>query len=118
MLWRLIISACLALPLLLDAVDLELGALEGPLTALWLLIVGYHRSLLDRDAQLPLLRVVTPTEPQMRARYTLWGVPLAPPRRVRISPTLRARVDRAPWRNALIEALPSGFRWLARQAGA
>lgn len=118
MLYKLALALAFALPALY-------AAAEGPETTslLWfgviVLVLGYHRNLLADDAETPPWgRIVIPDRESMRVRYSIWGIPLAPARRVRHGRRLRERAVASPGRARVLEALPAAFRWLARKAGA
>jgi hypothetical protein len=78
---------------------------------------GYHRVLLDGDA-VPSTRLVIPSEQLMKVRYTLWGMPMGPTRKVTNRQSARQRAERFPRRAAFVEALPVPLRALVRRLGA
>lgn len=90
----------------------------APIIAVLALFVGYHRNLTRPDGTIPFGQVVTAASESPKVRYTIWGVPLAPAGRVRVSDRARNRAMNAHLRTTLIECLPAGLRWFIRKVSA
>lgn len=115
MLYKLLVSVALSLPAAAALHPTELG-LGGVLVAV--LVAGYHRNLVEPGGRLRWLRVGIPDRDGLYVRYSLWGLPLAPARRVRVTARARDRSATAPIRTRIVECLPAVLRWLVRRAGA
>ena len=118
MLFKLITSIALFALVALAVVQAMGDDPIAPLIAVLGLMVGYHRNLTMPDGSIPFARVVTSKGETPKVRYTIWGLPLAPAIRVRVSDRARNRAVNAPLRASLIECLPAGLRWFIRKVSA
>ncbi len=118
MFFKLLLSLVIAVP----ALSAVFAQATDPPSLLWIgliiIVSGYHRNLLGEADTPPWNKIVLPVRESMRVRYTIWGVPLAPARRVRHGARMRERAVASPMRARIIEALPAALRWLARKVGA
>lgn len=118
MLLKLITSAALVALVIFVAFGL---AGEEPSTFSFVtiaLVAGYHRNLTRGDGSIPMFSVVTAAADAPRVRYTVWGLPLGPAGRLRVSDRARTRARNAPLRSTLVECLPAVLRWFVRRFGA
>ncbi len=76
---------------------------------------GYHRELFTGDPPSLSSPIQLPTESRMRIRYRLWGVPLAPPRRIQLGHRARERAHKRPGRARMLELLPVPLASLLRR---
>lgn len=118
MVFKLLVSLVLSVPAVAAVLAQSTDTPSVFALGLVLLVLGYHRNLLDGGDAPPWGRVVLPTEESMRVRYTIWGVPLAPARRVRHGARMQRRAAASPWRARTLESLPALLRWLLRKVGA
>lgn len=118
MIFKLLLGAALAVPVLYEIVTGSTATPSLLTLGLVLVVTGYHRNLLDPDRRIPWGRIELPRRENMYVRYSIWGLPLAPPRRVRIGRRMRERTEASPARAWLVECLPAALRWFARKVGA
>ncbi len=115
MIFKLLVSLALSglamLALVTGNSDNPIGIGFGVL----MLFLGYHRNITPKDGSVPLGRVVTAAELEPRVRYTIWGFPLGPAGRLRVSEKAKNRADNSHIRATLIECLPAGLRWFVRK---
>lgn len=111
MIWKLLVSALLSAALLavIDSASRTQPTLL--VSAIVIVALGYHRSVVSEAGQIAWGRLLLPRKAQAMIRYTVWGVPLGPARKVRVSAGAQNRSSNAPARAALLELLPAGIRW-------
>ncbi|MFT6395817.1 MAG: hypothetical protein ACJAYU_000559 [Bradymonadia bacterium] len=111
LLTSLALSGLVALALISGNAENPIGIAFGVLV----LFLGYHRNITPKGGAIPFGRVVTAAEPDPRVRYSVWGFPLGPAGRLRVSEKAKYRAENARIRSLIMECLPAGLRWLVRK---
>ena len=76
------------------------------------LACGYHRTIVSSRGRVAWRRLKVPSEATAFVRNTLWGLPISPARKVRVSANTQSQVHKGSLRPRLRQLLPTWLSWL------